>query len=212
MDIQDNLRVASFSAYLNPGDQESFALKIATIVQEAIPTSMCSEETPRVVSFRRTKPDHKESEISVFGTNKYLNIKMEYNSSKPAEEKEHIIKSRSLSSWNSQSLLLENPTRIKPKKRRGFFKRFVCQGPCRGNKSDRVDHGMMVLDSSKRSQDQNAFKKENPDLSKKVLTEEPRNSIEVFGSQAAKKGDDISKNLERKLSMLTWDAIPKKNP
>ncbi|XWS60562.1 hypothetical protein CRYUN_Cryun07bG0046600 [Craigia yunnanensis] len=34
----------------------------------------------------------------------------------------------------------------------------------------------------------------------------PRKSLEVFGSTAMK--GDIDKNLEKKLSMLTWDAIP----
>jgi hypothetical protein len=40
--------------------------------------------------------------------------------------------------------------------------------------------------------------------------EEPRNSLDVFGSHdmMINKGD-IAMNLERKLSVLTWDAIPK---
>ncbi|KAK8487482.1 hypothetical protein V6N13_030877 [Hibiscus sabdariffa] len=42
---------------------------------------------------------------------------------------------------------------------------------------------------------------------KTQLDDDPRKSLEVFGSTAMKKGD-ITKNLERKLSMLTWDAIP----
>ncbi|XP_022738101.1 protein PHYTOCHROME KINASE SUBSTRATE 1-like [Durio zibethinus] len=41
----------------------------------------------------------------------------------------------------------------------------------------------------------------------KTEWDDPRNSLEVFGSTAMKKGD-IAKNMERKLSMLTWDAIP----
>ncbi|XVF11938.1 hypothetical protein REPUB_Repub08aG0071500 [Reevesia pubescens] len=41
----------------------------------------------------------------------------------------------------------------------------------------------------------------------KTQLDDPRKSLEVFGSTAMKKGD-ITKNLERKLSMLTWDAIP----
>ncbi|KAK6920845.1 hypothetical protein RJ641_014523 [Dillenia turbinata] len=38
--------------------------------------------------------------------------------------------------------------------------------------------------------------------------EAPRKSLEVFGSPKLKKGG-IAANLERKLSVLTWDAIPK---
>ncbi|KAG2679232.1 hypothetical protein I3760_11G042000 [Carya illinoinensis] len=43
---------------------------------------------------------------------------------------------------------------------------------------------------------------------KKLKEEEPRKSLEVFGSYMMKKGD-IAMNLERKVSILTWDAIPK---
>lgn len=39
--------------------------------------------------------------------------------------------------------------------------------------------------------------------------EEPRKSLEVFGSQMMKGGDIVALNLERRLSMLSWDAIPK---
>ncbi|KAI3785702.1 hypothetical protein L1987_44826 [Smallanthus sonchifolius] len=40
------------------------------------------------------------------------------------------------------------------------------------------------------------------------VEELPRMSIEVFGSGTINKGD-ITKNLVRKMSILTWDAIPK---
>ncbi|KAG6683431.1 protein PHYTOCHROME KINASE SUBSTRATE 3-like [Carya illinoinensis] len=42
----------------------------------------------------------------------------------------------------------------------------------------------------------------------KIKDEEPRISLEVFGSHIMNKSD-IAMNLERKLSILTWDAIPK---
>ncbi|KAK9278410.1 hypothetical protein L1049_027975 [Liquidambar formosana] len=41
-----------------------------------------------------------------------------------------------------------------------------------------------------------------------VKAEDARISLEVFGSHTMKRGD-IAVNLERKLSVLTWDAIPK---
>ena len=46
------------------------------------------------------------------------------------------------------------------------------------------------------------------ELVDKTAEEEGRKSIEVFGSHMLKKGD-VATNLERKLSVLTWDAIPK---
>lgn len=45
------------------------------------------------------------------------------------------------------------------------------------------------------------------ELIDKKAEEEGRKSIEVFGSHMLKKGD-VATNLERKLSVLTWDAIP----
>ncbi|CAK7322830.1 unnamed protein product [Dovyalis caffra] len=42
----------------------------------------------------------------------------------------------------------------------------------------------------------------------KIMEDDPRKSLEVFGSHMLKK-EDIALNLERKLSVLTWDAIPK---
>uniref|UniRef100_A0A2C9UJT3 Uncharacterized protein n=1 Tax=Manihot esculenta TaxID=3983 RepID=A0A2C9UJT3_MANES len=41
----------------------------------------------------------------------------------------------------------------------------------------------------------------------KSLEEDPRKSLDVFGSHMVKR-EDIVSNLERKLSVLTWDAIP----
>ncbi|XP_023000965.1 protein PHYTOCHROME KINASE SUBSTRATE 1-like [Cucurbita maxima] len=43
----------------------------------------------------------------------------------------------------------------------------------------------------------------------KIKDEDPRKSIEVFGSNKLDKKDLVAKNLERKLSVLKWDAIPK---
>uniref|UniRef100_A0A6N2LX57 Protein PHYTOCHROME KINASE SUBSTRATE 1-like n=1 Tax=Salix viminalis TaxID=40686 RepID=A0A6N2LX57_SALVM len=43
---------------------------------------------------------------------------------------------------------------------------------------------------------------------KKIIEDDPRKSLEVFGSHLLKR-EDIALNLERKLSVLTWDAIPK---
>lgn len=51
--------------------------------------------------------------------------------------------------------------------------------------------------------------KENAGISSKEV-EKVRKSLEVFGSNAKKRADNaVEMNLERKLSMLTWDAIPK---
>ncbi|KAM3374703.1 protein PHYTOCHROME KINASE SUBSTRATE 3 [Capsicum galapagoense] len=133
------------------------------------------------------------------------------------------------SSFNSQSALLQNLTRNRcqtnQKKITGrrFFASFGCQGPCSGKKAVRVDRssepglsqpgskhsaGQFALSSGTASVDEK-LRVVKKDLDDQDLTiEEQRKSIEVFGSGKMRKGD-IAGNLERKLSMLSWDAIPK---
>ncbi|XP_050220978.1 protein PHYTOCHROME KINASE SUBSTRATE 3-like [Mercurialis annua] len=54
---------------------------------------------------------------------------------------------------------------------------------------------------------QNLPVNQNLKIKQKAIEEDPRKSIEVFGSHKIK-AEDIASNLERKLSVLTWDAIP----
>ncbi|XP_062116497.1 protein PHYTOCHROME KINASE SUBSTRATE 3-like [Humulus lupulus] len=100
------------------------------------------------------------------------------------------------------------------------------------SKSDHHDYNhdggttTAVERSSKRSEDQFAFpilssNNDKENTNNKVILdpegEEPnRVSLEVFGSKTttskgrAHDDDDVATNLERKLSVLTWDAIPVK--
>lgn len=132
-------------------------------------------------------------------------------------------------SFNSQSALLQNlprnryQTNQKKMTGRRFFASFGCQGPCLGKKAVCVDKspeaglsqpgskhsaGHFALSSGTASVDQK-LRVVKKGLDDQDLTmEEQRKSIEVFGSGKIRKGD-IAMNLERKLSMLTWDAIPK---
>ncbi|XP_055830500.1 protein PHYTOCHROME KINASE SUBSTRATE 3-like [Solanum dulcamara] len=133
------------------------------------------------------------------------------------------------SSFNSQSALLQNlqrnrhQTNQKKLTRRRFFASFGCPGPCSGKKAVCVDKssepglsqtgskpsaGHFALSSGTASVDEKlrVVKKHLNDQDQTI--EEQRKSIEVFGSGKMRKGD-IAVNLERKLSMLSWDAIPK---
>ncbi|XP_009782778.1 protein PHYTOCHROME KINASE SUBSTRATE 3-like [Nicotiana tabacum] len=124
------------------------------------------------------------------------------------------------SSFNSQSALLQNLQRsrsqTKQKKMTGrrFFASFGCQGPCLDKKAVYVDetigHGKvskLALTSVPSMREKLSVVKKHVDDQDPSI-EEQRKSLEVFGSDKMRKGD-ISVNLERKLSMLTWDAIPK---
>ncbi|CAN4099369.1 unnamed protein product [Withania somnifera] len=133
-------------------------------------------------------------------------------------------------SFNSQSALLQNlprnryQTNQKKMTGRRFFASFGCQGPCSGKKAVCVNRssepglsqtgskhsaGHFALNSGTASMDEKlrVVKKHLDDND--LTIEEQRKSIEVFGSGKMRKKGDIAGNLERKLSMLTWDAIPK---
>ncbi|XP_019153219.1 PREDICTED: protein PHYTOCHROME KINASE SUBSTRATE 3-like [Ipomoea nil] len=121
------------------------------------------------------------------------------------------------SSFGSKAVLLHNP---KPRKaaviRRSFFGRFGCQGRCLDKKAVVIDdhHGSKQTaaeDSQKHSAGNTSKREEHPATTKPPMEEEPvdeqRKSLEVFGAHKTRKGD-VAVNLERKLSVLTWDAIP----
>lgn len=242
-DFTENHRVASFSAYLNSTDDNSFLLKLTGAIQDPI----SPEVTPRLkTTFVRSKTAQ-EGEIGVFGADKYFNMKMDYyQPPKSLTDHHHCSQSMikqempklraggsvtSEVSYNSQTALVPtfpgNPPRIKPKKGIGkrFFTGFGCNGPCLKG----VECGTV----QRREVGKNSFRFANPvvfdgtkdssqpglilvpdsgieDFTVGKQLEEARKSIEVFGSRKTtnKKGD-IATNLERKLSMLTWDAIPK---
>ncbi|WOG99557.1 hypothetical protein DCAR_0518910 [Daucus carota subsp. sativus] len=241
-----NLRVASFSYYLNSKD-ENFVFNLAKGIPDSSSPIMSPEETPRLINLGRSR--NNEPEFSVFAADRYFNTRKECSDSSKYElEKEksvdlHLLQqkirprtpsiSSEASSWNSQSVLLhslqKNPSQIKHKKGFGlkYFPFFGCQGSCSEKKAvyvnERADHGVLheiqqsqpqpkmaeqfsfpVLNSGiTNSEVQERFKEET------VQQVDPRNSIEVFGFARPKKRDNIAVNMERKLSILTWDAIPK---
>lgn len=103
------------------------------------------------------------------------------------------------SSWsNNQTALLQR----KPLPTGGKRWLYGCAGPCSTRKS-------VGVQQSTKKQDQFAFPTmELLTKAEQKVNELPRLSIEVFGSENVNKGD-IAKNLVRKMSILTWDAIPK---
>ncbi|KAH0762794.1 hypothetical protein KY290_018867 [Solanum tuberosum] len=130
------------------------------------------------------------------------------------------------SSWNSQNTLLQNlrrnvvyPTKQKKMTRMRFLPTFSCQGPCLDKKAVYVNESIGLGFSQPGSKHglRSPFALSSGPCGTEVQThwddhnlsiEDQRKSLEVFGSGKMGKGD-IAVNLERKLSMLTWDAIPK---
>ncbi|CAN4088473.1 unnamed protein product [Withania somnifera] len=129
------------------------------------------------------------------------------------------------SSWNNQNVLLQNLPRnvYQPKQKRmtrmRFLPTFSCQGPCLDKKAVYVNEsiGLGFLEPGSKHGLRSPFALNSGPCVSEVQTlwndhnqsiEEQRKSLEVFGSSKMRKGD-IAGNLERKLSMLTWDAIPK---
>ncbi|KZV28136.1 protein PHYTOCHROME KINASE SUBSTRATE 3-like [Dorcoceras hygrometricum] len=236
-DVLKDARTDSFS-YLNTSG-ENFVFKVpAGPIQDPISAFTFSQ-------------DHhpKDGEISVFGADRYFNMKLEYPSglkrefnknvpeNLPRVSSNAVQETRSLvsetSSWNSQTAMLRNLRRndsqTKPKKSSSWriFPGFGCQVPCFDKKNVKINDQTIPHDitfkTSKASrtgsdrisghvtaipnqESQKNFIVDKIKIEEEKL-EEARNSIEVFGSSISSKGD-IATNLERKLSMLTWDAIP----
>ncbi|XP_057792087.1 protein PHYTOCHROME KINASE SUBSTRATE 3-like [Salvia miltiorrhiza] len=156
-------------------------------------------------------------EIGVFGADRYFNMKLDYQTANnqpqpppppplrprprpPTPTTPSLCSEVTSTTWNSQTVLLPNETKSK-KGGASLFMGLGCRSaPCFDKKSVRVDEIAAAPAPAK-----------NHDLIKKIQDlEESRRSIEVFGSrrQRPSKGSDVATNMERKLSMLTWDAIP----
>ncbi|MBA0786697.1 hypothetical protein Gotri_027596 [Gossypium trilobum] len=191
---------------------------------------------PQVAIGRLERNKNQVGEISVFGAENYFNMKLDDGDDDllhPVGPRRWpgTPTASSEASWSSQSVLLPsftgNRSVNKPKRVDGrsfFFSNLSCTGSCSDGKSvyvnQIVDHGRVhakqvrrKLMEAKDKFDQKSVGSNrevcfrSPVLKLKTQLDDPRNSLEVFGSTAMKKGD-ITKNLERKLSMLTWDAIP----
>ncbi|KAK8604146.1 hypothetical protein V6N13_096605 [Hibiscus sabdariffa] len=175
-------------------------------------------------------------EISVFGAEKYFDTKLEYDDKFSSKRDDPLCQTgprrwpgtpsaSSEASWSSQSVLLRSFMRdrsVNKQKRvdgRSFFSTLSCSGACFNGKSvhinQNVDRGRVHAKEVRRKLVQPEFRPKDefdrtsmgsvPKLETQL--DDPRKSLEVFGSTEIKKGD-VTKNLERKLSMLTWDAIP----
>ncbi|CAN4086350.1 unnamed protein product [Withania somnifera] len=231
-----NLRVESFSSYLKTGEDD-FSVK-ASGAQVRDPTiAFVFPQQPSFPNAKQLEHSKsKDREISIFGADKYYNMQLDYGAASPAGVKHlpHPKHNSQLgtpsvcsesSSWNSQNALLQNlrrnvyQTKQKKTTKVRFFPTFSCQGPCLDKKAVFVNesiglgfsqpgpkHGLGSPFSSSSAPCGSEVQAQWNDHNQRI--EEQRKSLEVFGSGKMRKGD-IAGNLERKLSMLTWDAIPK---
>ncbi|GMJ05756.1 hypothetical protein HRI_004244800 [Hibiscus trionum] len=208
----------SFSSYLSTAE-EIFVHKFA---EPGIKHS-------QVAIGRSQRNKSPEGEISVFGAEKYFNAKLDDPLRQMSPRQWPGTPSASSEvSWSSQNVLLRSFMRdgsVNKQKRadgRSFFSNLSCTGSCSNGKSVHVNqtdvdrgrvHSNQVRKKLIQVKDQTSVRSNReacfPSLVPKLETQldDPRKSLEVFGSTAMKKGD-VTKNLERKLSMLTWDAIP----
>ncbi|KAL3617977.1 hypothetical protein CASFOL_038298 [Castilleja foliolosa] len=215
-----SLRVASFSSYLNPAKDNSYPIKkppplSIKFSKPSLDSSLTNFRSDSF-SYVNTAGDnfafeipgpvvdptssftfsHEIHEVGVFNADKYFNMKLDYNNKVP--ENLPIIKPKTpsfCSESTSQATLLPS-TKHKKTIGRKIFTGFGCKGHCFDKKSisEHIDPKLVAANK-------------NPLLKIQSL-DESRPSIEVFGSGNRFKGD-IATNMERKLSMLTWDAIPK---
>lgn len=228
--MHSNLRVESFSCYLNSAEQ-NFALNLTRGISNSSSTVISPVDTPRLINLGTSM----NNEASKYGLEKERSVEL-HQPDQNFRPKTSSITSEP-SSLNCQSALLRllcrKPSQRKHKKGLGtrLFPIFGCEGPfvsCVGKKAvsinERVDPELGVLHGIQQSQPGSKkveqltvpvlnsgieiVKVKEQFEGKKIVQDDPRNSIEVFGSVMTQKGD-IAVNMERKLSILRWDAIPK---
>ncbi|KAL2455469.1 Protein PHYTOCHROME KINASE SUBSTRATE 3 [Abeliophyllum distichum] len=226
-DSLTSLRVDAFS-YLNTA-VENFVFKVPGLIQDAAPAFSFHQETPCPITLERTK--YKDDEIGVFGADNYFKVKLDRVRAEPPVGSRNPSVCSQESSWSSQNASLQNTCRIetqtRQKKRfvRRFFAGLCCQGPCFNKKSFHINEIVApgTISESKPTRtgskrvDHFTFPIPNTgaenltveEESKEEKLDEPRRSLEVFSLGSSSVKGDVARNLERKLSMLTWDAFPK---
>ncbi|XP_019198151.1 PREDICTED: protein PHYTOCHROME KINASE SUBSTRATE 3-like isoform X2 [Ipomoea nil] len=233
-----SLRVASFSCYLNPEDSfvqkiwpgSSSNLKISktnnaagglrvnnnnnfTFNNAASSRPVQDPTVAFILPGHHQPPSTKKdaAQVTIFKADKYFNTTTSDYATVPGgikyanpQGQGDYFKSATpslCSESSSQMVLLPN---IIKHNKKGIGRRlflglgFGCRGPCSDNKAVFISHSKGTEHFATNS---GHFREENG-----MGGGEPaRKSLEVFG--ADKKGG-MAGNLERKLSMLTWDAIP----
>ncbi|KAI3463981.1 hypothetical protein Pfo_020644 [Paulownia fortunei] len=236
-DSQDsltNIRVDSFSYLSTAGD--NFVFEVPGPIEDPTAAFSFSHEIPKEGEIGVFGADKYFNMKMEYQTQVKHNYKNEGPAHLPRVGSNIMPRTPSLcseaSSWNSQTSLLpdlhRSGSQTKQKKATGrrIFTGFGCRGPCFDKKSvhinemvaqgayygskptrtgsERIDHLASLLAGSNPGTENLSIKNQ---LKVEPL-DESRHSIEVFGSGTTSKGDVVT-NMERKLSMLTWDAIPK---
>ncbi|CBI31966.3 unnamed protein product, partial [Vitis vinifera] len=226
----NHLRDVSFSSYVN-GTDEPFVLKLAE--SNGSLSTITTSPQERLYLGRKKAED---GEIGVFGAEKYFNGGMDEGKPSIANKirgmnetprlanknggtnEENFM--RSESSWDSQSALLtsvlRNPPRNKTKMTPGksLLASLCCKCSCSDKNSVETDEYV----GENRSNKENCFtlpvaKSGAGNLAVKLQLGEgegrkPRKSLEIFGSPILQKGHK-SLSLERRLTMLSWEATPR---
>ncbi|KAK4427900.1 protein PHYTOCHROME KINASE SUBSTRATE 1 [Sesamum alatum] len=218
-------RLDSFS-YFNTSSDHNLVFEVPGPVQD--PTS--------AFSFSREIPKDRDH-MGVFGADRYFNmnlteVKHHFKNKGPGAGSNIGPRTPSFfsdgSSWNSQTGLLPHlqmQTKQKKAVGRNFLTGFGCRGPCFDKRSVHINEIVASYGSNhSRAGSERAILMpavpnhgtetlpvmiKNQQLLRVDQLDEARHSIDVFGSATSLKRDKIAANMERKLSMLTWDAIPK---
>lgn len=213
-EIIKNIREASFSSYLD-GAEEAFVLKLGAASTPSIPTSH-----DRIFLAKNRTDDDKE--IDVFGAEKYFNdalnhspklsTKISLSSQQPKQDdptqmlamkEQPAISIGSESSWNSRSALLRSVPRnqqMRKANRRSFLASIGCNCTCADKNSVDIDD-YIPRNRSRQGDQTNDQMRVTSAFSFPIEEAAKRSSQRVFGSPKN------YFNMEKKLAMVSWDAI-----
>uniref|UniRef100_A0A803M173 Uncharacterized protein n=1 Tax=Chenopodium quinoa TaxID=63459 RepID=A0A803M173_CHEQI len=180
-------RDASFSSYLDTAERD-FVRTLAESINNS-PTPSREVSTPRaMIVGRNNSRAQRSGESDVFGAERYFNEKI--GDDRKSGRSHVVVPSKGGGScFDKKSVYTTNTTHQKPQSSPKSY-----QGNENGYRKSRSTHhqehfAFPIIDTASFHLDQ------------------PKKSIDVFGIHQLGK-QEIEHNLERKLSILSWDAIP----
>ncbi|KAK9748043.1 hypothetical protein RND81_02G031400 [Saponaria officinalis] len=229
-----HLRDVSFSSYLDSTERD-FVRNLAASIHNNNQSPAGWESSVTTPRLSRGKNRISRVELDVFGAERYFNEKLEDQKSQ-IPKRNHGVRSQHKSMREKTLDQLENKSTYSTtstishksptpslksqesynSQSNGLKLLSNLQGVCSNKKSIYTIKNQNIVQSPKLSYKGDNKSRESNKISHYqdhfefpiIHDEQPRKSLEVFGFKHIGKQDTIAQNIERKLSILAWDAIP----